>query len=58
MTYKIVFSLESITDLENQVNAMIGQGWRLQGGLAITSHVFDAIGPSPTLIYCQAMVKE
>lgn len=46
----IVLKFDSPYDLEDKVNEKLKQGWRLQGGVSITSHGMS--------IYCsQAMVK-
>ena len=46
----IVLKFDSPHDLEDKVNEKLKQGWRLQGGVSITSHGMS--------IYCsQAMVK-
>jgi hypothetical protein len=46
-----VLEFDSCFDLEKEVNEKIKQGWKLQGGVSITSHGMS--------IYCsQAMVKD
>ena len=58
MTYEIVFSTESIDDIVTKVNDMIAEGWKPQGGISVTSHIFSSLGDTPTVIYTQAMIKE
>ena len=50
MRYEIL-QFNSQFDLEDKVNERLKQGWKLQGGVSITSHGMS--------IYCsQAMVKD
>jgi len=50
MEYVIV-SNHSVIFLEGEINEMIKDGWKPQGGLSV---VKDGLGTS----YCQAMIKE
>ncbi|MCI3860097.1 DUF1737 domain-containing protein [Lactococcus garvieae] len=50
MRYKVL-EFNSRFDLQKEVNEKLRQGWKLQGGVSITSHGMS--------IYCsQAMVKD
>ena len=50
MRYEVL-RFDSYFDLEKKVNEKLKQGWKLQGGVSITSHGMS--------IYCsQAMVKD
>jgi hypothetical protein len=57
MKYSIVFSTKAISELTEQVNAKISEGWKPLGGIAIGSHDFN-IGQGPEMVYLQAMTKE
>ena len=58
--YKVVRIVDDVNELENQVKASLDEGWRLAGGIAVsTTIVMDQAGsPVPTLVYLQAMSKE
>lgn len=53
MQYKILIA-KSTNELEQYVALHLGQGWKLQGGVAVTS----ATGPNGTdVAFFQAVVK-
>ena len=57
--YRVVRVVENITELENEVNKLLIQGWKLAGGIAVALAVgLDYAGPLPTLVYLQAMTRE
>jgi hypothetical protein len=58
MEYQVIVSAESLQDLINKVNEEIRLGWKPQGGVSMTSHVFTDLGNKPALIYVQAIIKE
>lgn len=61
MEYKVVtanagFLSRAMSDITYKVNELLKQGWRLQGGVAITSHVEGNYNDQ----YClaQSLVRE
>lgn len=59
MKYKIV-SGESISELEDQVNNLLANGWLLFGGVAVSNWCFRSRddGIEVRSEYCQAMTLE
>ena len=60
MQYKVVcVRMEGIYDtekMEKEVNDLLEQGWKLQGGIAVSTHPFTRF--SNVIYGFQAMIKE
>lgn len=57
--YRVVRVVENINQLENEVNTLLNEGWKLVGGITTATAVGDdGLGPIPTLVYLQAMSRE
>lgn len=55
--YKVV-SNSHLDILEKEVNDLIAQGWKPQGGISLAYKHEHAPNLVSHLLYCQAMVKE
>ena len=62
MEYKVVtvkdgFLSSAMLDITQEVNQLLKQGWRLQGGVSISSHVEDG-GYNDQYCLAQSLVRE